>query len=100
MKTFEDRWEEFRIDKEMPEEWFISKGYGFVEDLEDFVKLEMFGKDTRIKELEAEVKIEFYSKIEHAQTIKQAIEMLEDSANKAPTCRIMKALEILKGGEK
>jgi hypothetical protein len=51
-QTFEQSWEAFRLEKEIPQEAFVASGYGFVEDLEEFVGLQ---KWARIVELEAKL---------------------------------------------
>jgi hypothetical protein len=40
MSRFETEWEEFRLQNDINQEEFVAVGYGFVEKLEEFIKLQ------------------------------------------------------------
>lgn len=37
-EEFSEKWEKFRLEREIPAEAFVAEGYGFVDDLYDFFK--------------------------------------------------------------
>ena len=44
---FSEKWEAFRLEKEITQETFVSSGYSFVDDLEEFVKLQIDEHDLK-----------------------------------------------------